>query len=174
MAPAPRHIATPADALAGDRGRRITGFPMEWRLVVRTALATIAAAFVVSACDAVVAPASAAAGVHHRTAAARAVAVSAARPDPATRTFTVQTRGHATAVTVCDLSPATWCATARQISALQWVTELPTGPVAVATAGGFPESVGINLGADPQFTVGVIVYQRPTFRWQRFTGSYEA
>jgi hypothetical protein len=121
-----------------------------------------------------VGPASAEAGVYHRAAAARAVAVSAARRDPATRTFTVQTRGHATGVTVCDLSPATWCATARQISALQWAAELPTGPVAVATAGGFPEAVGINLGADPQFTVGVIVYQRPAFRWQRFTGSYES
>jgi hypothetical protein len=145
---------------------------MEWRLVVRSSLATIAAAFVVSSC-AVVAPASAEAGVYHRAATARAVAVSAARPDPATRTFTVRTRGHATAVTVCDLSPATWCATARRISALQWVTELPTGPVTVPTAGGFPESVGINLGADPQFTVAVVVYQRSGFRRQLFTGTYE-
>jgi hypothetical protein len=145
---------------------------MEWRRVVRTSLATICAAFVVSAC-AVVAPASAVAGVNHRAAAARAVAVSAARRDPATRTFTVRTRGHATGVTVCDLSPATWCATARRISALQWVTELPTGPVTVATAGGFPESVGITLGTDSQFTVATLVYQRSASRRQQFTGSYE-
>jgi hypothetical protein len=154
------------------RGRRTAGFLAEWRLVVRSSLATLAAAFVVLAC-AVVAPALAAAGVYHRAAAAGAVAVSAARPDPATRTFTVQTRGHATGVTVCDLSPATWCATARPLSALRWVAELPTGPVTVATAGGFPESVGMALGADAQFTVAAIVYQRSASRTQRFTGSYE-
>jgi hypothetical protein len=136
-----------------------------------TGITTLAAA----AALAVMAPgaAPAAAGVFHHAGAASAVAVSAARPDPATRTFTVRTRGHATALTVCDLSPATWCATARPTSPRQWVAELPTGPVQVATAGGFPASVGITLGADPQFTVAVIVYQHSANRRQQFTGSYD-
>jgi hypothetical protein len=163
--------AASAEAVVRDGRRDLPrGAPATRCLACTAALVALA---VLALLVTTVAPASAEAGVYHRAAAAGAVAVSAARHDPATRTFTVRTRGHATGVTVCDLSPATWCVTARPISAPRWVAELPTGPVAVATAGGFPEAVGINLGADPQFTVAVVVYQRPAFSWQRFTGSYE-
>jgi hypothetical protein len=115
----------------------------------------------------------------HSSARPAAVAVSAARTTPSTRSFTVRVNARAARVVVCDVEPF-WCAPASRAGRRTWTAVLPTGPLpssgpSDATGLRGPAPPGPVAGANPTFRIEVLATGRAgVVKRRSFRGTYRA